>query len=66
MYMFILWMCLAQSPTCDIAHSVHNMVLIYPADNMDDCKMQMLAAKSQPDPDGMVARYLCRPESEDL
>lgn len=66
MYIFILWACLLTSPQCPMWHSVHQLVMIFPAKDRGDCEAKWQASKEEPDADGTVSRHKCEPVSEDL
>ena len=66
MYEFILWMCLAQNPTCPIYNSVEHKVYVMPVKTLADCEAEWQQSQGVPDPEGMKSVHKCQPVSEDL
>lgn len=60
MYMFILWMCLANT-TCPLYESIGNRVMIFKSPDRQTCEAQWKESLAIPDPQGFKSYHTCQP-----
>ena len=60
MYEFILWMCLATNPTCEMWENPTHHAVVWFTPSKDACEQAWKDSMSEPDPAGMKANHVCQ------